>query len=322
MKESPLKTSLKLILYYIFLVIFVTSFVSLLYTFYEMCRNLVSGEELKSLDLNYFVYGIFLLFPIVLMVSGIFMGMYLIRHSSRSWLPILTYIVLYLFSWIVLMPFNFNMYTTYSDSSIFQREEAQLSSGYFRKTGEGIIYYSDIDSENVGSGVFIDVSDDSSTVYVFSDKKLPENRAFADELVKDNIQLPLFMSIVSVWFAAIIQAANRAYSDGFFSWMTFLSLGFALTSVVGVRHISKWRLINVHLLIICSFGIIAFNVWNFHPNFLDPVKDLFLKMFSGLPGIKNPFLLVVNALTTVCLSLVGLCIDIKRKGEVVADEEV
>ena len=329
--QSSISIALKLIIFYLFVLVAGTVACAVVYTIYSLCTSLVAGQGLPSFNFAYFLNGIFVFTPVVLIVSGVLMCLYLIRNSSPSWLPLIVYALLYVASWCLLMPLNFLLYNKIvntgavgevskadSDTSLgtlLKEPDVVLSPGYFRHEGDDFIfYYSFVDENNVADGMCIIPEAKNQHVQTFSAVALPLKADFSDNLIKDTVDMPQSVSTLVRYFRLLIQIAHKEFSEGFLVWLSFATISLALLSVAGLRHVSKWRLINVLMLICATVCIVVFNIFAYTESAMESVKNTVNGIASFLPS-KNPFAAIVNVLIFVLFTIIGFVIDIHRKSE-------
>ena len=311
-KESSVKISLRLIFLYLFIIVFGTCLCAFIYSLYSLCTNLVAGEKLPFFSLPYFMSGILIFLPFVLILSGLFMCFYLIRHPVKSGLPVLTYGALYMAAWIFLMPLNFNyLQKMVQGKATVEKSSQKLSEGYFRQGKSGnIFYYTDVTRDNLGDGVCIDMGSPDKDVYTFSGVDLSSSKlsgdGFSDVLIQETVDMPKTMSVLAKWFSTFMNIAKTAFSGGFFSWLCFASISLALVSVVGLARLSRWRLKNALWVVIASLGIIVLNVLIYTNTFFEPVSAFLEGAVSKIPQVKNPLVVLVNFVIFILFIIIGL----------------
>ncbi len=311
-KESSIKISLRLIFLYLFIIVFGTCLCAFIYSLYSLCTNLVAGEKLPFFSLPYFMSGILIFLPFVLILSGLFMCFYLIRHPVKSGLPVLTYGALYMAAWIFLMPLNFNyLQKMVQGKATVEKSSQKLSEGYFRQGKSGnIFYYTDVTRDNLGDGVCIDMGSPDKEVYTFSGVDLSSSKlsgdGFSDVLIQETVDMPKTMSVLAKWFSTFMNIAKTAFSGGFFSWLCFASISLALVSVVGLARLSRWRLKNALWVVIASLGIIVLNVLIYTNTFFEPVSAFLEGAVSKIPQVKNPLVVLVNFVIFILFIIIGL----------------
>ncbi|MBP5443225.1 MAG: hypothetical protein J6Y60_08285 [Treponema sp.] len=319
-KESSFKQGLKVIPLYIVTVVIGTVICAVAYSLYSLCTHMVAGAQVQIFNLKYFLDGVFIFSPAILILSGVLTCAYLIRHPPTSAFPTIVYMIIYAVFWVILMPLNFRL----ADRFNLTQEEAtaspvQLSDGFFRESAQGhIYYYTSVSDKNVVDGVCIAPSD-SQMVYTFSDIQLPSATDFSDPLIKQTVQMPEVLQVLSKWFNSFMVIARTSCTRGTFEWLCFASIGLALLSVVGLRQISKWRIIDLVLVVGVTAGILALNILGYTNSFMDPIKA---KVDGMLPTIKNPLLVLLNILICIICLCIGIIVSAKRSRQQAMENEL
>lgn len=186
--NQVLQNILKLILAYILIVLVGTSACAVLYMIYTACSSIVAGEGLSALSFSLFLGGVILVGPVTLMLGGVFMCFYIIRHRLHKAVYISIYFVLGLVSWLVLVPVCMNLYASAQNSLQQPTEKRHLSPGYFRTDGTKILFYSAVRENNIADGLCIDTAaraDNETNVYTFKNVKAADSyTGFADPLIQ------------------------------------------------------------------------------------------------------------------------------------------
>ena len=209
-----------LVLQYI-LFLFVGSLLGVfIYTQFYSNINLVAGFPV-AFSKYPLVKGLFVFLPIVLLVIGMYLSLYKVRHFSNPVSCAIIYSCLGLLTWLVFLPLTLKC-IDYVNPLVEKIDEAKpeniLSRGYFRQVGN-IYYY------------------------------------FLEEQKGDIIQVISIDSVPNS-FGSIKQLA---LNKGIFSWLLVCSFGFALWSVYGLIRVSSWKLINTFMIIFMQGFIILIN---------------------------------------------------------------
>lgn len=341
-RKSPARNALNLFFYFCMIVVAFTLICAAVFTVYKLCSRLVSGHGSVSFDPVLFVRGIFIFAPIVLIASGSFMLFYLMRHSSSSWLPLIVYIILYGTSWFILIPMDLTMEKKYSEKHTLLEEynskrNIVLSSGYFRdlyqhkdgnQQGEkSVWYYSSVEKNNVATGLAIDFGTASGkgvgSLYTFSDASLDlSQNEFSDPLIEKNVKMNSVVAYTVNFLRLTSIILRKAFFAGTLAWYAYLTMALALLAVAGVRHISKWRLVNLVAISFFSIAIIVINNLIYTDSIMNPVTNFMNNLLSGVPiKTANPFAVLFNLLTFLVLTIAGIIRDIHHRIEV-AEEEI
>ncbi len=322
--ESSISIALKLIAYFVVILVASTFISAALRMVYLMCEDIVVGQKITSININLFLDGISIFLPFTIFVSGMLLTFFLIRHSSSYWLPIIVYTLLCATAWIVVLPLCYHLQERYHALVSNEKEtvqgvnnsSTQLSSGYFRENENTIAYYSDIDSNDVATGVVIDLEGGiNSAVYTFSNEKLPPRKTFADNLIERTVQMPFILFHIFEQASLLENVSRSSFAAGVIAWLCFITMGGAMMATAGLRHLSNWRLLNVLSVMFFTILILVFNILAYTNPVLLSINDVFKPFVKNLPPIVNLFAVLCNLLTLIIFSVVGLIIDLKRKRE-------
>ena len=267
---------------------------------------MVAGAQVQIFNLKFFLDGVFIFSPAILILSGVLTCAYLIRHPPTSAFPTIIYMIIYAVFWIILMPLNFKLADKFSLSQSQETGSSvvKLSDGFFRETDEGYIYYyTNVSDKNVVEGACIAPKDNQS-VYSFTDIQLPAARDFSDPLIKKTVQMPEVLQVLSRWFNSFMVIARTSYTEGTLAWLCFASVGLALLSVVGLRQLSKWRLMNI---------------LGYTNSFMDPLKA---KVDGIVPNVKNPLLVILNIIICIICLCIGIIVSAKRSRQRALEDEL
>lgn len=341
-RKSPARNAFNLFIYFCVIVVAFTLICAAVFTVYKLCSRLVSGHASVVFDPVLFARGIFLFAPIVLIASGSFMLFYLMRHSTSSWLPLIIYIILYGTSWFILIPMDLTMEKQFSAKHTLledynAKRSIVLSSGYFRdlyhqndvnkQEEKSVWYYSSVEKGNVANGLCIDFGTasgkGSGSVYTFSNATLDlTQNEFSDPLIEKNVKMNPFVEYVVNFLRLTSIILRKCFFAGTLAWYAYLSMALALLSVAGVRHISKWRLVNFIAISFFSIAIVVVNNLIYTDSIMKPVTSFMNNLLSAVPvKTSNPFAVLFNLLTFAILTVAGIIRDIKHRIEV-AEEEI
>lgn len=314
---------LKLILAYILIVLVGTSACAVLYMIYTACSSIVAGEGLSALSFSLFLRGVILVGPVTLMLGGVFMCFYIIRHRLHKAVYISIYFVLGLVSWLVLVPVCMNLYASAQNSLQQPTEKRHLSPGYFRTDGTKILFYSAVRENNIADGLCIDTAaraDNETNVYTFKNVKAADSyTGFADPLIQKNVRMPRAMELVTGTFGIFIAECHAAYEAGYLTWICYATMGLAMLAAVFLTDISKWRLVNVIIIAGNIITVFAVNI-TVAGGMLLQNADSFLKNSLGfMPKNSSPVQLIFNITYFILILIIGIISltkrDISKTGE-------
>lgn len=225
---------------------------------------MVAGQSLEFFCSDFFVRGIFASFPLVQILVFCAMIVYLIRHKKFPAARIFTYFFLGICVWLFLVPLSFKIEKKLGLDSPALKNDKGLSSGFFRKEGGGIFYFSEIHSDNTADGLFIDVSGDSGEagrVFTFSSAIIDEEFSgnFADSLIKQAAKLPAIIEFPLKVYSFFLAKGHICLEKGFGSWVMFCSLPLLMLACIIFNGISVWPLVNALTVFFVQIVISVFN---------------------------------------------------------------
>jgi hypothetical protein len=139
---------------------------------------------------------------------------------------------------------KFDFYT-----STPQKNLTPLSSGYFRSSPEYIDYY--ISTNLDGSSEVLHISKTPTIIpeSQIKTKTLYQNfgdyNSFSDSIIFNVFNKSPISSSIKQDLRFLEYKMKEAYFNGIWSLVAFMSIGLALSSVIGLERIAKWRLLNI-----------------------------------------------------------------------------
>jgi hypothetical protein len=319
MKDFGIKTSLQLILVFLVIIVLGTVAGACLYMVYMACTMLVAGESLAAFSVSLFIRGLFVSFPICITASGMLLVLYLIRHPAFPMIPIIIYALLISAAWLFLVPLSGKLSERYNTKVNEPQSPKIVSPGFFRHDGEYIFYYSKLSYENKADGLCIDNA--NNKVYTYTGIQLaPKKEGFSDSLIEETVAMPKLIKILVSGTKILENTAVSFYHKGYSWWLCFLSFGLALLSVIGLRRISGWRLLNTFIVIFATAGIFAFNALYYGTSVFGKVALFCNDWFKQTSFIHEPFIVICNVFTSLLFLLWGLCLDIFKKNKELDEE--
>ncbi|MBR1911110.1 MAG: hypothetical protein IJ828_02010 [Treponema sp.] len=281
---------------------------------YTLCQNLVAGQTL-SFDFNLFMEGFLLFSPVIFIFGAMLMTFFFIRHPCHAVLPLICYCVLYVASWLFVIPAVSKVNTSTYETYIEAKTKDMPSSGYFRRNKDKIVYYSYVnETYNSVTGMCIDSNLAENNVYTFSSLTMSHKKtAFTDSLIQNSIDMPPVIAITAQKILELSLVLRKCAEQSFGSfhafayWLCFASMGLALLGVIGLRHVSRWRLVNTLFVAMVTLGILVGNTMGY----VNPVmvgieksfNDVFAKIgiFKPLCAVGNPFIVFCNIFVFIIL---------------------
>lgn len=257
------------------------TFVSLLGVFFVVCVGgailgmclcllythatlLVAGQPVSAVPNGLPLVFLLCSCAVAAVLSCVFLVNYTIRHPKNVFVHVLSFVVLAILSWGVVIPCC--LYASdYLMKDVSVENDSLPSRRYFRPDSDGIFFYSAVFPEtSTGDGLYIDLSGFTGTKSgVLRIEQAPVNKLaaapFSDLLIRDTLQLPEpVLSLLSVCRVAGANAV-QAVRDGWRGWVSFATVGIAFMSLLGLRRLFRWRLLNCLSVLIGFFCVFAIN---------------------------------------------------------------
>lgn len=314
-RQVYMKRALAIVLDYFVILTAACTTGILIYTAFFNSTTLIAGETVRFKK-EIFMYGFFETFPAVLLLMGLIIIIYKIRHKGNPTASLITYVILMSFTWFWLYPlsliFEKHFYSRYLSPAQVQSMQ-DLSQGYFRSNGGNIYYFKESAHDTADcltvyskTGTFPQLEEvDVSPLSDFAKNALP----FREPLIKDAMDgIPFRIMRI---FGSIKMRAHLSWRSGYISWIMFCSLGLVLASVYIFIRLSEWRLVNTLMTVTLYVCIIAFNAVYFFPRF-DFIRETANLMIIGTQlqqwfiGLNQDFLLTcINVLSALLIIAVG-----------------
>lgn len=277
---------------------------------YSMCQNLVAGQT-STFSVGLFVKGLLLSAPIIVELSGLFLIFYLIRHPSDSYLPLITYLILGVLAWFVIVPSLFKIQNAFVSSEALQEPRNKISAGYFRNIEDHVVFFSRVTDEGVADGIVLDVGVDGKNLFTFKDAHtITREEGFQDSIISDSVSANFFMQHIINGITNLESLQALTIALGYLHWITVASLGLALLSIVGLRNISEWRLLDVLIVFIAYMLVLIINITlNLEGFALAKVAFKINTIFKALSFLTNPTQVILNLAFSIIMLVSGILID-------------
>ena len=283
-----MKQSLYLVFKYITIFLIMVTVASYLHMQEAQLTLLVAGKTLPFFNLKLFAQGFLTYFHLCCAFSILPFCFYFLRHKYKMVQYLIPYIIICILVFFVIFPLGMDLQNKYADflSPLNKTEQTPLSEGYFRSTPTYLDYY-------------ISTNEDGST-------------GFSDPLIFDIFGSEHHVSLFKEFFAYLEVKMKDAYRNGFLSFFLFMSIGFALSSIIGLRRFAKWRLLNFFNLFFAFFAIIFINAMLYSNQFYNAFSFL-APTRKWLPFTVNYLIFAIN--TTIGIVLASSQVDPNRESE-------
>ena len=310
----------------LFIGLFIGAFIHIQYI---TSISMVAG---KSMDYSSSIiwYSLIENAPIAALITIPAILLWKIRHLENPLASALTFVFLCLLCWLIILPLSISL-RKFLPEEMEEKisRQNQLSQGYFRTFNDKYYYFlSDEDTQEQKTRALMLFN--TRTSNYFGDEvevKTDENSEIAQAVspFKD----PLYFEIIGdiPWRTFYIltvfkTASQRAWKNGYISWLCFCSFGLLISSAYCFIRASKWRMVNITTGIVIQVGGLIFNTLYF-TNFFEPLRLLMMRFvygddFSRFQYFQNHQiqlpLTIVNVFFGLSLITTGIIISgIKRK---------
>ncbi len=315
---NKMKTAVSFIFSFIMMCLVGTVFTALIFMAGKNLMYLVAGQPLSFFSLDFFLQGLFVMFPLICVIAQLLLILYIIRHPAGQILPFIMFTIISFCSWVILIPCDMQLADSYIKKSAVEEKPAPpMTPGYFREEVGGVYYYTRLLENGNADGVLLDVNDRYGSrkggVYKFYDQKTANASAvpYADVLVKKAVEPSGMISYPMKVYNTLIDTAMKSWKSGFSTWLAFASLGLAFYALYGLQFASSWRLLNSFLILLFGNGISYLNyliyIEKFFPEFVLAVTEK-VSFISG----PNPFIVLVNLVLFIIFAVYGVVMRIYR----------
>ena len=279
----------------------------LVYMVYFNTAHLVAGRAIELFNAYALARGFFVVVPVVIVLSPLFLSLYRIRHSGGGFLPVAVYILLCAVTWIVFFPL-FIEFKRKAERSLPPAAKSTLTAGYFRPYAGEIVYLPhDVSSRESSAVVLKKAGDENAVILTQIDINAmeAESAPFDDVLIRETV--PVFPAWIVSGMDMIELHAELAWKSGHFAWIGFLSFALALCSTYAVSFCSDWRLVGILYLLIMDGGVLSFNLLYYSEYFkaLREAGPLQAHAFPFFARSGDPLLICINVIIAILCITVG-----------------
>lgn len=318
--KKSLLTSLKLIAFYICISVFMCVALAAIYMIYTLCINMVAGQQLKF-DIKLFLDGVLLFLPLVLVLQAMFMTLWMIRHPESTIMPIAFYALIYVASWVFVLPATVKEAQLEDSRYAGQNVSDKPSPGYFRSSSDKIFYYSSVSEDSsLANGLCIATDKSSDNVFTFSNVRLSQKRTtFTDSLIQNTIEMPASLSIIVRYVQDFFAILSKCSKGGLGYWLCFSTMALPLLAVVALRRFSPWRMVSVISIIFVTFGMMAFNIAGYANSGLVAVENSINEVLTKIPPLRtlarisNPCVMLTNIVVFIILTAAFFAFEFKNR---------
>ena len=263
----------------------------------ENCMHLEAGVKSDFFNLSFFIDSLIKYLPWCAVLSLMMLVLYIIKHKFSVLQFVIPYFILALLVWMLVIPGCAKLFTIRQEASSvpvvevadvevveevvpdLEPEDEVISKGYFRKEGE-YLTFGDTWRRKVFPGR---VDEETSGKY-------------SDIIIESSISVPFWGDYVYEKCLLLNSVCRSALAKGYFSYILFATMGFALSSVIFLCRFSSWRLVNA-LIVMFVFAFIVFANIMFYDS----------SITEKIPFLGNWYVpLVFNGVLCVSFMAVGI----------------
>ena len=288
----------------------------LAYMVYCNTAHLVAGRPLELFNTYALARGFFVVAPVVIVLSPLFLSLYRIRHSGGGFLPVVVYILLCAATWIGIFPL-FIEYKWKTEQTSFSAPKSPLTAEYFRPYSGDIAYLLHDASDPETAAVVLKSAGDENAVrlaHVDTNVMEAESVPFADILIRETV--PSVPAWVKSGIDTIELHAEQAWKSGHFAWLGFLSFALALCSTYAISFCSDWRLVGILYLLIMDGGVLSFNLL-YYSEYFKRLREAGFPLANAFPFFArtgDPLLICINvSIAILCIAVGCLAVVIRAK---------
>lgn len=275
-----MKTILSLVGLFLAVIIFGAFFGFCATLLFIHATDIVVGADGVRLDMNQILFLLFLWIGASAVVSSVFTVVYSIRYPKNGVARVITHTILCLLAWLVIIPLSLGFADKAGEIKPMQPKDRPMTANHFRPDDDKLYYYTSVNAATKtanGVSFTLDSLDNAS-----DESRLLENAPliksdivpFSDVLIYNTLSRSKLVKIALPALHLNQQAALTALKGGVISWLTFASWGLALCTLIGVRRLFHWRLLNFIAVQIGFIAICAVNLyysWGWNGNLFGAV---------------------------------------------------
>lgn len=326
-----MKASLKLILLFFAICLFGSLGVGALVVLGLDLRVLVAGSPRIPFSAAFFLRGLLTSLPIVSVCALLLVVFYMVAHPVKSVLTVVTYLILGVLTWGVIIPVSARL-SGYYDRITFDwvgnAGGEDLTPHYFRVYNGNVYYYarvfrfSEASRDVYGEGLMIDLTGirgKAGMIYSFTTSVVIRDSEgqFNDVIFKEAARMPPMVAVPVKMYMTLFSAAGKAVWSGLVAWIAFASLGCAMLASAWLVSLSSWRFLQVFFVSVGEIAVILLNYIVYaHLFFADLAalcREWFVHIgmsaphvFSGMIDVIEPLALFVNIACIIVLFVLGL----------------
>ena len=248
--------------------------------------------------------------PVCAALTPYFMILYMIRHVEKFFLPLITFVVLSLASFLLLIPSLLNISSYYDTTFVPEKRSEQLTPGYFRSQDSSVFYYTAMHDDGTADGLQIStkgIESGFNAVSVFDHQAVQKfnSEPFSDILIAQSLPLSPLLNGLFIKIGEFVQQAFKILHTNYIHWLYFCTMGLALITTAAFIRATNWRLLNVILVCISNCAIFIFNYLCYCTQNLASVES-FIHKVPYSTAVQYPVPFFGNILIAIMLAILGI----------------
>lgn len=262
-----MKTILSLVGLFFVVIIFGAIFGFCATLLFIHATDIVVGADGARLDMNQTLFLLFLWIGASAVVSSVFTVVYSIRYPKNGMARVITHTILCLLAWLVIIPLSLEFADKAGEINPMQPKDRLMTAHYFRPYEGKLYYYTSVNAATKtanGVSFTLDSLDNASDESrLLENVPLMKNNIvpFSDVLIYNTLSRSKLVEIALPALYMNQQGAVTALKGGVLSWLAFASWGLALCTLIGLRRLFHWRLLNFIAVQIGFIAICAINLY-------------------------------------------------------------
>lgn len=275
---------------------------------YMDCLNLVTGDPVHSFSLLNFILGCVTVLPFVSVFTLIILLFVCIARSRFLLSDFFVYIFLTVFTWLIIIPVSIYSFPKLESKISIPVEQATLSEGFFREEITGVFYYlgpSKYEGYNTLQFDYTGYSGVPGKVYFRTSHVVPSS-LYVDPLVNTIFNKNKTISNINDALKSFTKIASTMLSKSRLQYLIFASLGLSLWSVSGLAFFSKWKTLNISLILVFVWLLINLNLAFYVTPYFDSAVSSFVNRLPSLNILSSIYPLCINGVLAIIFSIFGI----------------
>jgi hypothetical protein len=272
------------------------------------CLNLVTGDPVNYFSLLNYILGCVTVLPFVSVFVLIILLFICIAQSRFLLSDFFVYIFLTVFTWLIIIPISVYSFPQLESKISIPVEQSALSAGFFREERTGVFYYlgpSKYEGYNTLQFDYNGYSGVPGKVYFRTSHVVPSS-LYVDPLVNNIFNKNETLSNINDALKSFAKIASTMLAKSRLQYLIFASLGLALWSLSGLAFFSKWKTLNISLILVFVWLLINLNLAFYVTPLFDTAVSSLVNRLPNLNFLSSIYPLCINGVITLFFSIIGI----------------